>query len=81
MRSHGALYSVYVRGQGYLAAGRLRKRRPSFEESSSHRRIVLVDPVDAMARLQLARALALSGRYRQREDRLPGLPRPVETAG
>ena len=31
---YGALYSVYVRGQAYLRRAGLRKRRPSFEESS-----------------------------------------------
>ena len=32
-----------------------------FQRIVDHRSIVLVDPMDAMARLQLARALALSG--------------------
>ena len=32
-----------------------------FQRILDHRGIVLVDPMDAMARLQLARALALSG--------------------
>src|SRR5262245_45792320 len=32
-----------------------------FQRSLDHRSIVRVDPVDAMARLQLARALTLSG--------------------
>ena len=32
-----------------------------FQRILDHRSIVLVDPMDAMARLQLARALALSG--------------------
>jgi len=32
-----------------------------FQRIVDHRNIVLVDPMDAMARLQLARALALSG--------------------
>ena len=58
---YGALYSVYVRGQGYLAAGRPAEAATEFRRILSHRGIVLVDPVDAMARLQLARALALSG--------------------
>ena len=58
---YGALYSVYVRGQAYLAAGRPAEAATEFRRILSHRGIVLVDPVDAMARLQLARALALSG--------------------
>ena len=32
-----------------------------FQRILDHRSMVLVDPLDAMARLQLARALALSG--------------------
>ena len=32
-----------------------------FQRILDHRSIVLVDPMDALARLQLARALALSG--------------------
>ena len=43
-----------------------RKRQPAeaageFQRILDHRSIVLVDPMDAIARLQLARALALSG--------------------
>ena len=57
----GALYPIYVRGQAYLAAHRPADAAAEFQRILDHRSIVLVDPMDAMARLQLARALALSG--------------------
>ncbi|HET7696632.1 MAG TPA: protein kinase [Vicinamibacterales bacterium] len=57
----GGLYPVYVRGVSYLAAGRPAEAAAEFERILAHRSIVLVDPMDAMARLQLARARALSG--------------------
>jgi hypothetical protein len=57
----GKLYSIYVRGQAYLAAHQPAAAAAEFQRIIDHRSIVLVDPMDAMARLQLARALALSG--------------------
>ncbi len=57
----GALYSVYVRGEAYLAANQPEEAAKEFQKILDHRGIVLGDPMDAMARLQLARALALSG--------------------
>ena len=57
----GALYSVYVRGEAYLAAHRPAEAATEFQNILDHRGIVRGDPMDAMARLQLARALALSG--------------------
>jgi serine/threonine protein kinase len=57
----GALYPIYVRGQAYLAARQPADAVGEFQRIVDHRSIVLVDPMDAMARLQLARALALSG--------------------
>ena len=57
----GALYPIYVRGLAYLAARQPAEAAAEFQRILDHRSIVLVDPVDAMARLQLARALALSG--------------------
>ncbi len=57
----GKLYPVYVRGLAYLAAQQPVEAAAEFQRILDHRSIVLVDPVDAMARLQLARALALSG--------------------
>jgi tetratricopeptide (TPR) repeat protein len=59
--SIGALYPIYVRGQAYLAAHRPTDAAAEFQRILDHRGIVLVDPMDALARLQLARAVALSG--------------------
>jgi hypothetical protein len=57
----GGLYPIYVRGVAYLAARQPAEAAGEFQRILDHRSIVLVDPMDAMARLQLARALALSG--------------------
>jgi tetratricopeptide (TPR) repeat protein len=57
----GGLYPIYVRGVAYLAARQPTEAAAEFQRILDHRSIVLVDPMDAMARLQLARALALSG--------------------
>jgi serine/threonine protein kinase/tetratricopeptide (TPR) repeat protein len=57
----GALYPLYVRGLAYLAARQPAEAAAEFQRILDHRSIVIVDPMDAMARLQLARALALSG--------------------
>ena len=57
----GRLYPIYVRGRAYLAAQQPVEAAAEFQRIVDHRSIVLVDPIDALARLQLARALALSG--------------------
>ncbi|AMY09305.1 putative PEP-CTERM system TPR-repeat lipoprotein [Luteitalea pratensis] len=57
----GGLYPVYVRGLAYLAAQQPTAAAAEFRRILDHGSIVLVDPMDAMARLQLARALVLSG--------------------
>jgi hypothetical protein len=57
----GALYPTYVRGEAYLAAHQPAEAAAEFQRILDHRSIVLVDPMDAMARLQLPRALVLSG--------------------
>jgi tetratricopeptide (TPR) repeat protein len=57
----GSLYPAYVRGQTYMAARKPAEAALEFQKIISHRGIVLQDPVDALARLQLARALAASG--------------------
>jgi tRNA A-37 threonylcarbamoyl transferase component Bud32 len=57
----GKLYPIYVRGLAYLAAQQPVEAAAEFQRIVDHRSIVLVDPVDGLARLQLARALALSG--------------------
>jgi Tfp pilus assembly protein PilF len=58
---YGGLYPIYVRGQAYIAAQQPAAAAAEFRRILDHRSIVLVDPMDAMARLQLSRALALSG--------------------
>jgi len=45
----------------YLAANQPTAAAAEFQRILDHRSIVLVDPMGAMARLQLARALVLSG--------------------
>lgn len=57
----GALYPIYVRGRAYLAAHQPVEAAAEFQRILDHRGIVLGDPMDAMARLHLARALVLSG--------------------
>jgi tetratricopeptide (TPR) repeat protein len=57
----GGLYPIYVRGLAYLAARQPVEAAAEFQRILDHRSIVLVDPMDAMARLQLARAHTLAG--------------------
>jgi tetratricopeptide (TPR) repeat protein len=57
----GVLYPIYVRGEAYRATNQPVEAVAEFQRILDHRSIVLVDPVDAMARLQLARTLARSG--------------------
>jgi len=57
----GSLYPVYVRGNAYLRSHRGAEAAIEFQKILDHRGIVLADPVGALARLQLGRALALSG--------------------
>jgi serine/threonine protein kinase/tetratricopeptide (TPR) repeat protein len=57
----GRLYPIYVRGTAYLAAHQPAEAAAEFQRILDHPSIVLVDPMGALARLQLARALALSG--------------------
>ena len=57
----GKLYPIYVRGLAYLAAQQPVAAAAEFQRIVDHRSIVLVDPIDAVARLQLARALVATG--------------------
>ncbi len=57
----GSLYPAYVRGLTYLTAQRPAEAAGEFQKIISRRGLVMEDPVDALARLQLARALAASG--------------------
>jgi hypothetical protein len=58
---YGALYPVYVRGLACLAGHQGAEAAAEFRKILDHRGLVLVDPVGAMARLQLGRAFALLG--------------------
>jgi tetratricopeptide (TPR) repeat protein len=57
----GALYPVYVRGLAYSRMGRHHEAAAEFQKILDHPGIMLNDPMGAMARLQLARALAAAG--------------------
>ncbi len=57
----GALYPAYLRGEAFLAARRGPEAAIEFQKVLDHRGIVVSDPIGALARLQLGRALALSG--------------------
>ena len=61
----GALYPVYLRGEGYLAAHRGSEAATEFQKILDHRGIVVGDPVGALAHLQLGRAFALAGDMKQ----------------
>lgn len=56
----GGLYTVYVRGQAYLQAGRGLEAAAEFQKVLDHRGIVLADPISALAHLQRGRAFALA---------------------
>jgi serine/threonine protein kinase/tetratricopeptide (TPR) repeat protein len=58
----GSLYVIYIRGQAYLTAHRGAEAATEFQKIIDHIGVVSNDPtIVVAARLQLARALALSG--------------------
>ena len=58
----GSLFVIYVRGQAYLAARRASEAAAEFQKIIDHIGVVSNDPtIVVAARLQLARALKLSG--------------------
>ena len=58
----GSLYVIYMRGQAYMAAHRGAEAAAEFQKIIDHIGVVSNDPtIVVAARLQLARALALSG--------------------
>ena len=57
----GTLYPAYVRGQAYLTAHNGIAAAAEFQKLVDHRNIVVNFPLGALAHLDLARALALSG--------------------
>ena len=57
----GSLYSIYTRGEAYLSAKRGPEAAVEFQKILDHRGIVGTEPIGALARLQLGRALVVSG--------------------
>ncbi|MGO9126583.1 MAG: protein kinase domain-containing protein [Terriglobales bacterium] len=57
----GSYYPAYVRGEAYLATHQGAEATAEFQKILDHRGLVAVDPIGALAHLQLGRAYALSG--------------------
>ena len=57
----GGLHSAYVRGQALMTLRRYADATAEFQKILDHRGIVGLDPIGALAHLQLGRVLALSG--------------------
>jgi serine/threonine protein kinase/predicted Zn-dependent protease len=57
----GILYTVYTRGEAYLAMHQPAEAAAEFQKILDHRPIVVSDPIGALAHLQQARALAMQG--------------------
>ena len=58
---YGVMYPVFVRGQAYLASHRGIEAAAEFQKIIDHPALVVSDPIGALAHLELARALVLSG--------------------
>ncbi|MEP7309357.1 MAG: protein kinase [Acidobacteriota bacterium] len=63
--SFGAMYATYLRGEAYLALHKATEATAEFQKILDHPGVVLGDPIGALARLQLARALTMSGDARK----------------
>lgn len=61
----GSLYPVYARGMALLSGARGPEAVAEFQKILDHRGIVGADPIGAVARLQLGRALAMAGETRK----------------
>jgi serine/threonine protein kinase/tetratricopeptide (TPR) repeat protein len=57
----GGLHSAYVRGQALTAAGRHAEAAAEFQKILDRRGVVGLDPIGALAHLQLGRVFVLSG--------------------
>jgi tetratricopeptide (TPR) repeat protein len=57
----GGLHSAYVRGEALIAEHRYAEAAAEFQKILNHRGIVGLDPIGALAHLQLGRTFALSG--------------------
>ncbi len=57
----GGLHSAYVRGEALVAAHRYAEAAAEFQKILDHRGLVGLDPIGALAHLQLGRAFVLAG--------------------
>ncbi|MBL8294152.1 MAG: protein kinase [Bryobacterales bacterium] len=57
----GGLHSAYVRGQAFAGARRYAEAAAEFQKILDHRGLVALDPIGALAHLQLGRVFVLSG--------------------
>ena len=57
----GGLHSAYVRGEAFLAGRRYAEAAAEFQKILDHRGIVGLDPIGALAHLNLGRAYTSSG--------------------
>jgi eukaryotic-like serine/threonine-protein kinase len=57
----GGLHSAYVRGEALMASHRYVEAAAEFQKILNHRGLVGLDPIGALAHLQLGRAYALAG--------------------
>ena len=57
----GGLHSAYVRGEALIAERRYAEAASEFQKILNHRGIVGLDPIGALAHLQLGRVHAFSG--------------------
>jgi len=60
LRELGGLHSGYVRGEALTALQRYPEAAAEFQKTLDHRGIVGMDPIGALAHLQLGRAFVLS---------------------
>ena len=57
----GGLHSAYVRGEALIAEHRYAEAASEFQKILNHRGVVGLDPIGALAHLQLGRVYAFSG--------------------
>ncbi len=64
----GTMYPIYVRGEAYLLKGQGLEAGVEFQKILDHRGLVMDFPLGALARLQMARAKAMSGEKTSAKD-------------
>jgi tetratricopeptide (TPR) repeat protein len=57
----GGLHSAYIRGEAFMAEHRYAEAAGEFQKIVAHRGLVGLDPIGALAHLQLGRVYAFSG--------------------